>query len=94
MSLDSTAFLFLDQLKFIPSFSGFGFVCMVKVEDSYEALRAMNGVDVDGRNIRVEKAKRTGGYQKTPGICKFYFIRLQFTNFHIYAIYQIWAQLN
>jgi hypothetical protein len=31
----------------------------------------MNGGDVDGRSIKVERARRNGGYQKTPGVCKY-----------------------
>lgn len=50
--------------------SGFGFVSFTSQEDCERALNAMNGADVDGRSIKVEKARRNGGYQKTPGVCK------------------------
>lgn len=39
----------------------------VNVEDSDRALNSLNGADLDGRQIRVERARRSGGYQKTPG---------------------------
>ena len=32
----------------------------------------MHGADLDGRSIRVEKARRNNGYQKTPGVCKYH----------------------
>lgn len=50
--------------------SGFGFVSFITLEDCEKALAAMHGAEVDGRNIRVEKARRNTGYQKTPGQCK------------------------
>lgn len=31
----------------------------------------MNGAEMDERSIRVEKAKRTAGYAKTPGKCNY-----------------------
>ena len=31
----------------------------------------MNGAEVDGRNIRVEKARRGSAYDKTPGRCTY-----------------------
>lgn len=42
----------------------------VSLEDCEKARDAMNGADVDGRSIKVERARRNGGYQKTPGVCK------------------------
>jgi hypothetical protein len=45
-------------------------VSYVKVEDSERALAAMHGASVDGRDIRVEKARMKNGYQKTPGVCE------------------------
>lgn len=50
--------------------SGFGFVSFFALEDCEKALAAMHGADLDGRSIRVEKARRNNGYQKTPGVCK------------------------
>ena len=52
--------------------SGFGFVSFTSQEDCERALTGMNGADVDGRAIRVEKARRGGGYQKTPRACKYF----------------------
>lgn len=46
----------------------------VTLEDCEKALAAMCGAEVDGRSIKVEKARRNGGYQKTPGVCKFCFL--------------------
>jgi hypothetical protein len=42
----------------------------------------MNGGDVDGRSIKVERARRNGGYQKTPGVCKYciFYLRVQFSS--------------
>jgi RNA recognition motif-containing protein len=45
-------------------------VSFIKSEDSMKALEAMHGGDLDGRQIRVEKARRNAGYVKTPGRCK------------------------
>ena len=39
-------------------------------EDSVRALDAMNGVELDGRQITVSAARRQKGYDKTPGECK------------------------
>jgi hypothetical protein len=33
----------------------------------------MHGAEVDGRVIRVERARRNTGYQKTPGQCTYFF---------------------
>jgi transformer-2 protein len=62
----------LSQLIISPllHFRGFGFVGMAKVEDSLRALQEMNGSELNGRTIKVERAKRAGGYEKTPGVCK------------------------
>ncbi|KAJ1414291.1 putative transformer-SR ribonucleoprotein, partial [Ochromonadaceae sp. CCMP2298] len=46
---------------------GFGFVSYAKIDDAEAALAAMHGCEVDGRQIRVEKARMKNGYQKTPG---------------------------
>lgn len=46
----------------------------------------MHGADVDGRSIKVEKARRAGGYQKTPGVCK-YCTELFYTS----RSYWVWA---
>lgn len=48
---------------------GFGFVTYVNPADSDKALEHLNGATVDGRIIRVERAKRSRGYAKTPGQC-------------------------
>eukprot|EP00981_Chlorochromonas_danica_P007222 scaffold1618_cov158-Ochromonas_danica.AAC.6 len=49
---------------------GFGFVLMSNVEETQRALDGMNGAEINGRAIRVEKARRNNGYDKTPGVCK------------------------
>ena len=43
----------------------------MSIDECEKALDAMHGADVDGRSIKVEKARRAGGYQKTPGVCKY-----------------------
>ncbi len=42
---------------------------MTKLEDSHKALETMDAFEVDGRAIKVEKARRKGAYDKTPGKC-------------------------
>merc|ERR1719499_2768746 len=43
---------------------GFGFVEFDKLEDAEEAMKALDGTDIDGRAISVEfsRPKRSGGY--------------------------------
>ena len=50
---------------------GFGFVEFADVTASERAIAEMNGGVLDGREIKVERAKRNRGYDKTPGRCKF-----------------------
>ena len=50
--------------------SGFGFVSLTDPEAAARAVEAMHGAEIDGRSIRVEKARRNNGYEKTPGVCK------------------------
>ena len=52
------------------SVSGFGFVSFVDYADSERAVQELNGKELDSRIIRVEKARRASGYDKTPGRCK------------------------
>ena len=40
---------------------GFGFVEMATPEEAEQAITQFNGKDLDGRQIRVEKASGTGG---------------------------------
>ena len=37
---------------------------------SERAVQELNGRELDSRIIRVEKARRASGYDKTPGRCK------------------------
>lgn len=46
---------------------GFGFVSMMRVEDGNRALVEMDGFELDGKKIKVEKARRKEAYAKTPG---------------------------
>jgi RNA recognition motif-containing protein len=46
---------------------GFGFVTMEDVESGDRAIEAMHGREFEGRVIKVERAKRSTGYEKTPG---------------------------
>lgn len=55
------------KLSFV---SGFGFVSFVDYADSERAVQELNGKELDSRIIRVEKARRASGYEKTPGRCK------------------------
>lgn len=52
------------------STSGFGFVSFADNADSERAVMELNGKELDSRIIRVEKARRASGYEKTPGRCK------------------------
>jgi len=49
---------------------GFGFVTFETVEDADEALSALNKTELDGRDLRIEKAKRPRPYSPTPGVYK------------------------
>ena len=40
---------------------GFGFVEMATEEDAQQAVTQLNGQEVDGRRLKVEKASSTGG---------------------------------
>lgn len=44
---------------------------MTRREDSIAAIETLNGADIDGNKIRVERARRRGGYGKSPGVCKY-----------------------
>ena len=46
---------------------GFGFVEMATAEEADKAITAFNGKDVDGRQIRVEKASPGGGTRGAGG---------------------------
>jgi RNA recognition motif-containing protein len=39
---------------------GFGFVEMATVEEAEQAISRLNGTNLDGRSIQVEKAKASG----------------------------------
>ena len=47
---------------------GFGFVSFRKENAADEALFAMNGKEIEGRAIKIEKSKRSTGYAKSPGV--------------------------
>ena len=51
--------------KFTGRSRGFGFVEMASSEDAQKAIQALNGTDLDGRNLTVNEArpqeKRSGG---------------------------------
>lgn len=61
----------LDAKVSIDKFSGrprgFGFVTFKDERDMEEAIKAMNGVDLDGRNITVEKAQAPGSGRDRGG---------------------------
>ena len=52
-------------------FRGFGFVSFVSADSCVKALESLNGGEVDGRVVKVERARRNTGYDKTPGQCTF-----------------------
>ena len=46
---------------------GFGFVTFESSEDANEARSHLNGTSLDGRELRIEVAKRSRAYSPTPG---------------------------
>ncbi|KAF8820336.1 putative transformer-2 protein-like protein beta [Cardiosporidium cionae] len=46
---------------------GFGFVSYTNADDANEAMRSLHGKEVEGRCLRVEKAKRNCPHEPTPG---------------------------
>lgn len=46
---------------------GFGFVKFVLVEHAEAAIEALHGFDLEGRNMSVEKARRSRPRTPTPG---------------------------
>ena len=46
---------------------GFGFVTFEKVEDAGEALGAMDKFDLRGKELRIERARRSKPHEATPG---------------------------
>eukprot|EP00696_Hemimastix_kukwesjijk_P013295 gnl/Hemi2/26658_TR8947_c0_g3_i1.p1 gnl/Hemi2/26658_TR8947_c0_g3~~gnl/Hemi2/26658_TR8947_c0_g3_i1.p1 ORF type:complete len:210 (+),score=38.43 gnl/Hemi2/26658_TR8947_c0_g3_i1:55-630(+) len=46
---------------------GFGFVTMSIADEADEAIRSLHKTDIDGRIATVEKAKRSGAREPTPG---------------------------
>jgi RNA recognition motif-containing protein len=52
--------------KFTGRSRGFGFVEMASAEEAQRAIQALNGTDLDGRNLTVNEArpqeKRSGGF--------------------------------
>ncbi|GLD91925.1 hypothetical protein PINS_up000458 [Pythium insidiosum] len=46
---------------------GFAFVTFEDVRDAEDAVKEMNGKEIQGRRLRVEIAKRRQGHEKTPG---------------------------
>ena len=53
--------------KFYGRPRGFGFITFEEKRDMDEAIEAMNGVDLDGRNITVEKAQAPGSGRDRGG---------------------------
>jgi RNA recognition motif-containing protein len=47
---------------------------MAKIEDAHRVLTEMDGYEIDGRPIKCDRARRRGGYEKTPGQCTFLFL--------------------
>jgi len=57
--------------KFTGRSRGFGFAEMASSEDAQKAIQALNGTDLDGRNLTVNEArpqeKRSGGFGDRGG---------------------------
>ena len=57
--------------KFTGRSRGFGFVEMASSEDAQKAIQALNGTDLDGRNLTVNEARpqerRSGGFGDRGG---------------------------
>src|SRR6476646_2442143 len=57
--------------KFTGRSRGFGFVEMASNEEAQKAIQALNGTDLDGRNLTVNEArpqeKRSGGFGDRGG---------------------------
>ena len=57
--------------KFTGRSRGFGFVEMVNSEEAQKAIQALNGTDLEGRNLTVNEArpqeKRSGGFGDRGG---------------------------
>ena len=57
--------------KFTGRSRGFGFVEMASSEDAQKAIQALNGTDLEGRNLTVNEArpqeKRSGGFGDRGG---------------------------
>lgn len=50
---------------------------MARVEDALRAITEMEaGGQIDGFDVKCQRAKRKQPYEKTPGQCKFLFLRL------------------
>ena len=55
----------------------------VSADSCVKALESMNGGEVDTRVVKVERAKRNTGYEKTPGQCTYKYCMLLYS----YCIY-------
>lgn len=53
----------------------------VSADSCVKALETMNGGEVDGRVVKVERARRNTGYEKTPGQCTFIYYILVFISY-------------
>lgn len=54
------------------------------VAESDRAIEEMNGAEINGRAITVERARRMGGHAKTPGRCKWLYL---INDHFLYSLY-------
>lgn len=49
----------------------FGFITMARVEDAVRAVTEMEVGQIDGFDVKCQRAKRKQAYEKTPGQCSY-----------------------
>lgn len=47
----------------------FGFITMARIEDAIRAVTEMEVGQIDGFDVKCQRAKRKQAYEKTPGQC-------------------------
>lgn len=65
--ISSKKWIFIFLLFFFRESRGFAFVYFATSKDADEAVDNLNGYELEGRKIRVEKAKRNKPRDQTPG---------------------------
>lgn len=49
----------------------FGFITMARIEDAVRAVTEMEVGQIDGFDVKCQRAKRKQAYEKTPGQCSY-----------------------